>query len=289
MFFRVSNNGYLSRSVALSRGVRQGCPLSPLLYCLVAETLANLIRKNRLIDGLKIPGCPREIKISQHADDTTLFLKNSSSVDQALISVQTYELGSGSKVNYDIGKSCGKWLGTPPQPLSAHIQLKWTTGHLEMLGIQFGDKFSITNSWNQRLDKLSKRLEAWSFRSLSLKGRALIIHSLALSGLVYIGSIFHLPENTGKQIHRVIFKFLWAGKNELVARKVCQLPINKGGLGIVDTHAKVKALHLRFISQICNEAYSSPWVYFARNFIGLQLCKYLPCTSFLRSNSYPHS
>lgn len=54
---KVSNNGYLSHSVPLNRGVRQGCPLSPLLYCFVAETLGNLVRKNHLITGLRIPGC----------------------------------------------------------------------------------------------------------------------------------------------------------------------------------------------------------------------------------------
>ena len=40
---RVLNNGYSTRRIRLTRGARQGCPLSPLLYCLVAETLANLI------------------------------------------------------------------------------------------------------------------------------------------------------------------------------------------------------------------------------------------------------
>ena len=40
---QISNKGYLSRKVTLKRGVRQGCPLSPLLYCIVAETLGNLI------------------------------------------------------------------------------------------------------------------------------------------------------------------------------------------------------------------------------------------------------
>ena len=111
---QISNNGYLSRKVTLKRGVRQGCPLSPLLYCIVAETLGNLIRQNLKIDGLRLPGSRKEVKISQYADDTTLFLRNNFSVEEAIATIKVYELGSGSKVNYDIGKSCGKWFNKPP-------------------------------------------------------------------------------------------------------------------------------------------------------------------------------
>ena len=63
----------------------------------MVETLSNVIRQNVLIDGLTIPGCVREHKISQYADDTTLFVSNGFSIDQALSSVKDYELGSGSR------------------------------------------------------------------------------------------------------------------------------------------------------------------------------------------------
>ena len=45
----VTNNGYLSQPFNLSRGVRQGCPISALLFILVAEILAIQIRENRFI------------------------------------------------------------------------------------------------------------------------------------------------------------------------------------------------------------------------------------------------
>ena len=47
-------NGDISPFFSLSRGVRQGCPLSPLLYVLVAETLAVNIRCNPRIPGFNI-------------------------------------------------------------------------------------------------------------------------------------------------------------------------------------------------------------------------------------------
>ena len=80
----VINNGWVSSSFPLARGVRQGCPLSPLLYCLVAETLGKAIRRDRTIEGINLPGCSQQSKVSQYADDTTLILANEFSITRAL-------------------------------------------------------------------------------------------------------------------------------------------------------------------------------------------------------------
>ena len=69
----VNVNGILSSFFSLSRGVRQGCPLSPLLYGLVAEVLACNILANPRIKGLCLPGSFEPLSpISQYADDTSL-------------------------------------------------------------------------------------------------------------------------------------------------------------------------------------------------------------------------
>ena len=54
----VNVNGQISSLSSLSRGVRQGCPLSPLLYILVAEVLACNLRANGSISGLQLPHSP---------------------------------------------------------------------------------------------------------------------------------------------------------------------------------------------------------------------------------------
>lgn len=63
----VITNGYCSKSFALARGTRQGCPLSPLLFAMVIEPLASLIRDNIKIQGFKTVSV--EHKISLYADD----------------------------------------------------------------------------------------------------------------------------------------------------------------------------------------------------------------------------
>ena len=68
------NNGHFSRNFILGRGIRQGCPLSALLFILVAEILSIKLRANKDAKGITIDNW--EYKIFQLADDTTILTQN---------------------------------------------------------------------------------------------------------------------------------------------------------------------------------------------------------------------
>lgn len=56
-----------------SQGVRQGCPLSPLLYVILIEVLAVNLRAHPDIVGLHPPGLSCDLPVvSLYADDTTV-------------------------------------------------------------------------------------------------------------------------------------------------------------------------------------------------------------------------
>ena len=48
----IQNNGFLSGFYKTERGVRQGCPLSPLCFLLILELLSARIRAEKNIKGL---------------------------------------------------------------------------------------------------------------------------------------------------------------------------------------------------------------------------------------------
>ena len=78
-------NGYRSSYFHISRSMRQGCPVSPLIYILQAEPLACSIRRNRDIIGFPLPnpdhnGETIDVKLSAYVDDSQFFNSTEDSI-----------------------------------------------------------------------------------------------------------------------------------------------------------------------------------------------------------------
>lgn len=71
---RVRVNGELTKSIDIHRGMRQGCPLSPLLFVSTLEVLNRCIRENKEIRGLRVRG--QEFKLIAFADDLAIILED---------------------------------------------------------------------------------------------------------------------------------------------------------------------------------------------------------------------
>ncbi len=80
----ISNYGHLTSWFPLQRGLRQGCPLSAMLFIVCIELMAIQIRQSENVHGITLFGCENQIKISQYADDNTIFVKDRQSVQAVL-------------------------------------------------------------------------------------------------------------------------------------------------------------------------------------------------------------
>ena len=90
----VVNNGWVSQKFEINQGIRQGCPLSALLFILVAEVMALKIKQNSYINGITVcsnkTDHQKEFKISQLADDTVLFVNSIKSANIALKEINNF-------------------------------------------------------------------------------------------------------------------------------------------------------------------------------------------------------
>ena len=154
----VNVNGYLSPFFYLSRGVHQGCPLSPLLYVLVSGILAVNIRCNPRISGLTLPGSPPLSPISQYADDTSLILSSYDSIKAAFETYDSYEKVSGSKLNRS--KSKGLWLGSWRDRSDPPVDLDWSSLKLKVLGVFIGIGDLVEDNWQPRINAVDKVLSS---------------------------------------------------------------------------------------------------------------------------------
>ena len=123
---RIIVNEWLSDAIPLSRGVRQGNSLSPLLYILSVETLACKIRNNPNIEGFLLPGARGLCyKVGVYADDTTCIVKSYCSLQCLFRMINVYEGGSGARLN--VTKTKAMWLGAWRSRGDQPLGLKWVT------------------------------------------------------------------------------------------------------------------------------------------------------------------
>ncbi|KAJ8335374.1 hypothetical protein SKAU_G00387160 [Synaphobranchus kaupii] len=189
---RVNMNGHLSALVLQEAGVRQGCPLSPLLYVLFLEPLAAVIRGEGDIKGLAVPGGGgREVKLAQYADDTTLILGNDRSLGKALEQIARFAQASGSKLNMQKSKVkfCGLWEGRR----ESMYGLACCEGSFRMLGVGMGGQRDAEENWLERIGKVRRKLGLWSTRRLSVTGKILVVKAEVLPALVFLAQVFPLP------------------------------------------------------------------------------------------------
>ena len=136
IYSQVIVNHYLGDSFPISHGVRQGCPLSPLLYILVAETIASVIQQDPHIDGYETPQ-GSTVKLFQYADDTTpVIISSNASLTQLFSIFDRYERASGAKLN--VYKSHGLPFGTWHDRRSFPVPLLWSNASISILVCRIG-------------------------------------------------------------------------------------------------------------------------------------------------------
>eukprot|EP00253_Pinus_taeda_P004451 PITA_04451 len=250
-FFSVLINGIPSATYRPSRGIRQGDPLSPFLFVIMAEGLGRSITSARLdqqLRGLSFNNSPA-YSHQQFVDDNMLF--GHPSVQEACLLksiLSIFSDASGALINRV--KSQIFFFNTPVTTQKAIGRiLGFTIASLpsKYLGAPLMASALKHFSWKQLLEKLETRLSLWTNRALNMASRIVLIKAVFHSMPLYLFSILVAPKWVLKEIKNLQRNFLWgsSGQNRKWALvkwdKVC-LPKKAGGIGLRDPEHSNRAM-----------------------------------------------
>ncbi|MDD9361605.1 MAG: reverse transcriptase domain-containing protein, partial [Anaplasma sp.] len=175
-------NGSLSQSITVSRSVRQGCPLSPLLFNIYLEPLCRDIINDQKVQGFRLHAC--EVKLLAYADDLVLICSDKPSIVNAMSLVTDYCAVSGASVNRDkcSGSWCGVWGTTPPK----YVDIQWSTNKPQLLGVPLSAMDNPKSMWDSIETKVKSAARMWSLRYLSTFGKVAVCNIFLLSKLTYL-------------------------------------------------------------------------------------------------------
>ena len=257
---KIKINNWIGDEVKVERGVRQGDPLSPLLYTICIEGLACKIRECPELTGISLPGeGMQRIKILLYADDTSVFLPDLGQLEPLKRIFKIYELASGAKMNWS---KCEGMLFHIKEPPGNAWQGRWLQDKevTKYLGIPISKSQSLENLWASVIKNLQDSVNRWPAH-LNLLARRTVVNNYLIPKILYILDSIAIPKDSLDKITSLFFRYLWKGKRSgLIRRETCFLPLDQGGLGVVNLDTLRDAMHsLWVVKLIKNRGSSEPW------------------------------
>ena len=248
----------------ISRGIRQGDPISPFLFIIMAEAFGRAIKKTQTDNMIKGVRVTKEVENTTHqqfADDTILAgistLQEANNFKHIL---DTYTKASGQMINAK--KSEIYFLNTVEEvedQICNKLGFKKGKFPFKYLGIYL-DKNNYSNpSWEHNLKKIDNQTESWKGRWLTKAGRMTKIKAVLSAIPIYQLSCSQLPKNINSKLERKLRDFFWNGleeKKKATLISWCQIckPKEYGGLGIKNLEWQNEALGAKQVWRLYHES-----------------------------------
>lgn len=236
-YSKIQFNGFLTNDIKINCSVRQGCPLSMLLFVLYVEPL--LCKINNSISGVLI--YDKFIKTIAYADDINIFIKNDEEFDLLIQILHSFE--SFGKIEVNVDKSAymrfNRCVLGPQQIPEVNC--------LKILGVQFSSKVAsvINNNYDRIIQNVKRILQVHSIRNLNLWEKSWFINAFVLSKFWYLAQVFPPTKRHIAEIKSCIGKFFWSGFIFKTNREQLYLDYDQGGLRLVDPESKTRALFIK--------------------------------------------
>ena len=192
-------NDDVGRYFQTKKGLRQGDPLSPILFNIVADMLTIMIERAKTdgqIEGVVPHLVDGGLSILQYADDTILFMEHD--LDKAAnlkLILSAFEQLSGLKINFH--KSELFCFGEAQAAAAQYADIfgcEQGQFPIMYLGIPIHYRKLTNAEWRHVEERLQARLSSWKGKLLSLGGRLVLINSVLTNMVLYMISFFPIPK-----------------------------------------------------------------------------------------------
>ncbi|XP_026410380.1 uncharacterized protein LOC113305574 [Papaver somniferum] len=264
-------NGYPEGYFSITRGLRQGDPLSALIFVLIEDVLSRNLSKlfaNRSMNVMvsKKGVAPTHLLF---ADDILVFCRgNLHSLQNLKNMLVLYQHASGQCVNY--AKSKFYYGGDTLSrviAISSYLGMKRYIFPDKYLRIQLKPGIVRHIHVRQVVEKIMDKLDGWKGKLLSFQARLVLIKSVISSYVIHCMDVYKWPCTVIKQVERDIRNFLWSGDAEkrkyftVLYDDQC-LSKREGGLGINKLNDVNRAMLMKL--WICIQDSNKIWARFLR-------------------------
>lgn len=212
--FAVLINDREGSKFTTSRGLRQGCPLSPFLFIICAKGFSALIQMLVQVGEIKGLQMSRDAPTVSHlffADDSLLFAGADlfSTVNLRNV-IKTYEAASGQAVNFQKSSIC--FSPNVDQALVEDIKnvfgIEVVERHAKYLGLPSSISRNKRDIFTPICMRVSGAVARWKDKMISTAGKEVLIKSVAQAIPNYMMSLFCLPKGIIKDTHG-LYRDFW--------------------------------------------------------------------------------
>jgi hypothetical protein len=260
----VNVNGEIGPYFRNARGVRQGDPLSPILFDFMADSLAAILsRANEAghIKGVVSHLIPGGVTHLQYADDTMVMIEPSRlGIANLKFILLCFENMSGLKINFDKSEVIVTGVATDEQKrVACALNCKLGSFPLRYLGLPISDKRLTVADWSFLTEKVGHRVDPWQGLFLASAGRLELTNSCLSSLPMFAMGLYLLYDSTHGAMNSSRSRFFWEGvgnkrKYHMVDWATVCRPKEYGGLGILHTKNMNIALMVGWIWKLYQNA-----------------------------------
>lgn len=261
---RLIINKSVGELIEVQRSVRQGCPLSPLLFALYIEPLCLSVIRANCINGFKMQQA--EVKLLAYADDIAVFCGDHASIMKTVEIVKRYCVTSGSAVNW--GKSLGIWHGAWTMKPSTFANIQWISTPTKYLGVPLEFYRDSEPYWQNQVAEMRGRTERTKGSELSMFARTTVCNVFFITKLWYVLSVLHCSRINIQKLHRILAVFVWGSSWERTSRTNLFRRVRHGGLSLSHLFLRQIVNRFCFLRDVKDP--------FLRTVLQLRLCKLVP-------------